>query len=175
MAALHTEEQQVRVSSLMDDLSIAAEGTHAQILASLTGAAHIALPWLQEHGFPLAPGKSVIVSTSAWAGQRLQAELKEHDFRLEPWHRFLGGVAQGTRARRTPLQQQRWTKARKRLHRFQQLRRAGAKVCRQLRAAPVAMAMYGAEQIGVAPGRLHAMRSRFVRTARKLPQRTKPG
>eukprot|EP00971_Amphidinium_carterae_P206765 4102621-Amphidinium_carterae.1 len=66
--------------------------------------------------------------------------------------------------------------ASRRLSRVTKLRRASRKsLARAARASPGASLLFGSTQVGIAPGRLRAVRRRFARALTKLPLRTATG
>eukprot|EP00971_Amphidinium_carterae_P234055 4644697-Amphidinium_carterae.1 len=163
-------------SNLVDDIAITSVGLDAAVAHDLLAGADIALRRPQVLGLPLSEGKCVIVASRESIAQELLRHLGPHGFVARSQHRVLGLEAICTRRRRVVLQRARVKMASRRLSRVTKLRRASRRsLARAARASPGASLLFGSTQVGIAPGRLRAVRRRFARAMTKLPLRTATG
>eukprot|EP00971_Amphidinium_carterae_P035583 700641-Amphidinium_carterae.1 len=168
------QTMEVKVHSMVDDISMDVCGSFRQVERNLSDATEVVVNWLGDAGFELADGKSVIMANKRKLGLTLQRRLLHLGFKLQRQHKFLGGEVLYGAKRCTKVQRKRMHAVQTRMHRLVRLRRAGARVTRHARMGVHASCLFGSAQVGLSPTVLRRMRHRFARACRRVPMRTAP-
>ena len=156
----------LRITLYVDDLTLSARGDRSAVVETLGAATDFVVNGLQnELGFIVSTKKSVAVASTPALASQVAAGCSSRALRPVQRTKLLGTTAAGGRRRSNAVMNVRRACLKKKVAKFQALRKSGLNIPMMVQAMGTSAATYGSEIMGMADRTLKGLRCTIARAA----------